>query len=1047
MKNSQYIAVTASAGSGKTYTLIKNFLIICLGKPNNHEAIKHILALTFTNKAANEMKARLIEWLTKFTQPNYSQSSELQDIQRTLRASHIEVSVEELNRRSQKTLDYVLHHYSLLSIGTIDKFNAKLIRSFSYELGLAHQFNLEIQSEPFLIEAVDSMLDQIGENQVFSKHVMAYIQSQLEDEVNPNLSTLLYNKAKHYDSDIHAAELEKNKAFDWDAYETVNTQIRTEIKTHKSQAIELVKTALELIESNGLSVTDFYGGKKNGLGLFFTKCDGYFSGEIAKFPIPSNEEGAIKTFDELHSATGKSKIGEIEAVLEPLKDYRLRIIDHHIQGLKKQKIQAELLGLKVNSEIREQLAQIEKENDLVLISKFNLMIQEHIRNEPSAFIYEKIGTQYHHFFFDEFQDTSRIQWNNISPLRDEAIASENHSFTLVGDPKQSIYRFRGGDSELMLEITSGREAIQDSPTLRSLDTNYRSSQAIVKFNNELYSHLAKSLNPEHQLLFSSQAQQIGHKEELGRLKIHLSEQSTIPLFFEDLASKMHRDIQDCLNHGFSFSDLTILCTKKDHIVALSESLGALEVDYNGQRTTIKTISEKGLALGSSLTLQALIQFFHWQLKPSSKEHLVNALYLLNELGRIEIKDFSLEMLSLVGLGEKDLLQSLSERYNLNLQKGALSALNLYNYIEAYTNEFESASKETSYLLNFLEAVFAFTQNQGMGLGDFLHHWEEEAKDTAIQTSDSIDAITLMTIHSAKGLQFPVVFLPLLHRSRDTFRQWLPVENYGPLKSVNLGNFTDAVPLYDLSAKTFNEENFYHNEIDRLCVTYVATTRPEEQLFLYLQKDSEKSTLRGIHDFIQTKNPENLLEFDLYPEIDNSFTKQAEKKSVHGSELKIQQLNSTQPGGQNIRIATPSRNYQSTIQTVRVGLFVHEILEQISDQSQIEPVLKRYLLEGTVTLDEHEQISKRLRYVIEDPNYAPYFATGVKVLSEIEIMVQENGLTKTYRVDRLVETDEGLIVIDFKTGSPSPSHQKQLDQYRRILEQIGRKVAKTELIYL
>lgn len=1047
MENSQYIAVTASAGSGKTYTLVKNFLALCLAKPNNQEAIKHILALTFTNKAANEMKARLIEWLKLFTSDAYAQSPELKDIQQSLEEAGIKVSLEELHFRSQKILDFVLHHYSLLSIGTIDKFNAKLIRSFSYELGLAHQFNLEIKSEPFLIEAVDFMLEQIGENKEFSTHILTYIQNQLDEETNPNLSELLYAKAKIYDSDIHAGELEKNKDFDWNAYEQIDKQLRAEEKAHRNKAAEIAKASLALMEEQGLNTKDFSGGNSNGLGIFFVKSERFFAKMAPNFPIPGDEEKAVAIFDKLASATSKSKEAEIGLLVPKLKEYRLEIIDHYIQSKKKEKIRKELLGLKVNSEIRQQLALIEKENDLVLLSKFNLMIQEHIRSEPSAFIYEKIGTQYNHFFFDEFQDTSRIQWNNISPLRDEAISSENRSFTLVGDPKQSIYRFRGGDSELMLEITSGQEGIRDLPLLKSLDTNYRSAESIVHFNNELYNFLARGLKPAHQLLFSTQAQQKAHKKDRGRVKVSLSEESTIPLFFEELALKMHRDIQEGLDNGFSFSDFTILCTKNAHIISLSESLGSLEVRYRGENTLIKTISDNGLSLGSSLTLQALIQFFNWQLKPESKQYLVNCLYHLNELGRITMSDFSAETLHLLSLEESHLKEYLKTHYHLNLDSTPLSTLNLYNYIEAYTHEFELDSKETSYLLNFLEVVFAFTQNQGMGLSDFITYWDQEANKTAIQTSESIDAIKLMTIHSAKGLQFPIVLLPLLNKSSDKFSQWFPLENLGPLKTVNLNHFEKSILPYDPSINSFNEENFYKNEIDRLCLTYVATTRPEEQLYIYLQKKRANGTLSGIHEFIQSKNPENLLEIDLYPEVENSYKKQSKRKVLSRNELKIETLNSAKALEHNIKIATPSKNYQATNQTVRVGLFVHEILERIEHSSQLDPVLNRYLVEGIITQEEKAQISDRLSSILQNPKYAPYFEENAKVRSEKEIMVRENGQVKTYRVDRLIETKEGLIVIDFKTGSPSPSHEKQLSHYQTILENIGERVLRTELIYL
>ncbi|WP_185287086.1 UvrD-helicase domain-containing protein, partial [Chryseobacterium indologenes] len=246
---------------------------------------------------------------------------------------------------------------------------------------------------------------------------------------------------------------------------------------------------------------------------------------------------------------------------------------------------------KVNKEIQDQLKFIEDENDLLMLSRFNVLINEQLRNEPSAFIYEKVGEQYQHYFFDEFQDTSFLQWQNFLPLRDHILSEESTSFTLVGDPKQSIYRFRGGEAQLMLDIINKKEDTPKYADIQNLEHNYRSSYNIVAFNNQLYQYLSGFVEDDYREIFGSLAQQKPHSDHPGRVKINLVENGNVDLFFEEVAEKMKNDIQESLNNGFSFSDIAILCRGNNDILKFSQLLSGLEVDYKNEKIFIRTISE------------------------------------------------------------------------------------------------------------------------------------------------------------------------------------------------------------------------------------------------------------------------------------------------------------------------------------------------------------------------------------------------------------------------------------------------------------------------
>lgn len=1045
-----YIAITASAGSGKTYNLVQRILMICLRNPNQHDAIKHILALTFTNKAANEMKERILQWLKDFTQPNFAENENLKNIQNALAKQGFRMDIEELHRRSQKVLDFILHNYSTLNIGTIDKFNSRLVRSFSNELGLPHQFNLEIQNEPYLIEAVDKMLDEIGEENQISDVFMDFVNYNLDNDERVNLNNALYKKAKQFVSDIHYEELQNNATFNWESYQKTKEQLRIDIKNHRDTAKKIAEKSIQIIKDKNLEVSDFAGGNSNSIAKFFQEYLKFISKKRDKFPFPANEISAIANFEKGASTSGKHKASEIEKILGTLIQNRENILKNYIEAEKKDKILKELLPLKINKEIQEKLNEIEEENDLVLLSKFNILINENLKNEPSEFIYEKIGTRYFHYFFDEFQDTSKMQWENILPLKEHTINSEASSFTLVGDPKQSIYRFRGGDSELMLNILNEKEKSNIKVSVETLDRNWRSAQNIVNFNNELYEFTAKELNKEHQKLFSEKARQIPQQTIKGRVKICLTDYSkSNEPFFENVAEQMHRNIQECVNNGFRLSDITILCRKGNEIQKFSQLLGLKKIQYLGKETFIKTISEKGLILELSNTLKAVIEFLKWEIQPKNRQYLVRMLYFLNDLGRIKIEDFSAEMLKILNFETKPEIESyILKTFNVKLNTKDQPHLNLYNYIEFFVREFSVDGKETDYLLNFLEMLYNFSQKSGATLKDFIKFWDEDGHKISIQASENTDAINMMTIHAAKGLEFPVVFLPMQNNHKDNeFHEWFTLENFEELKSIHLSGFGKEIANYDENLQNFNTENAYKNKIDRFCIQYVATTRPVEQLFLYLQKPSKSNNYLEIFDFISTKKPENLDEFDLYPEVENSFKKQKNKQQESRKTLDIQNLSEKTEKTNNIKIATPSKNYQNTVEKVRIGIFTHEILSKISSGKDLENVLQQYVLEGQITMTEKSEISEKIASILNDERYSKYFENGLKIINEKDIMISEGNSVAFYRPDRLVETEEGFYIIDFKTGTEKEKHETQVETYKKILEKLGKSVIGTEIIYI
>ena len=1051
--SNNYTVINASAGSGKTYALVQNLLAICLKYPSQSDKIRNILALTFTNKAANEMKHRIIEWLKNFKKEDFESNQDLINIQEKLKKEGVNVSLKELHERSKNILDYILHHYSTLNIGTIDKFNSRLVRSFSHELGLAQNFNLEINAEPFLMEAVDKMLEEIGAENNVSDAFMDYVNYSLDNNDRINLNKTLYDSAKEYVQDKHYFRLNENKDFDWEVYEESKKNLRESIKNLKEDSIQIAQDCLSLLKEKNLQPDDFSRASGGTIGKFFENVLNHFFNKD-KFPFPADEEAVQENYRKGASSKSKNRQAEILEILDYLIDSRQKIISNYILSKKKEKILQAILPLKVNKDIQDKLAEIEEENDLVLLSKFNVLIHENLREEPSSFIYEKVGTKFSHYFFDEFQDTSFIQWQNFLPLRDHAISQENMSFTLVGDPKQSIYRFRGGDSQLMLDIINKKEKSQSFAELENLENNWRSAKNIVDFNNELYQFMSNFTQDEHRDIFGNGSHQFSKSKINGRVRVNLIENATKSIYYEEVAAKMQEDIQSCLDNGFKFSDITILCRGNFDIFSFSQLLGNLKVNYHGEEVYIKTISESGLTLNLSATLLALTEFLRWEQNPKNLQFPVKMLYYLKVVGRINVEDFSAEMLEMLHLGNKSEMENfIFEKYGIDLKSKDLLQLNLYNFIEHFLQEFSVKGKETDFLFNYLEMLFGYSQNAGSTLKDFLKFWDEEANSTTIQASENVDAVQIMTIHKAKGLEFPVVFLPMENENKDgKFSNWLNVDLENSLSSVNINGFEKALETYDSEMADFNQKNIYQNLIDRFCLQYVATTRAVEQLFFYIQKPNKTSNHLEIYEFFEPKIPKNELgedvsSFDLYEVSEQDLKKQIPSKSSEFATMPIDFSPEKEKNPEAIKIATPSKSYQNRIEKVRIGIFTHEILAKINSARDVEKVLESYLLEGTITSEEKIEITDRIFNIINNEKYSKYFIENQLVINEKDIMISENGDSKIYRPDRMIETENGTIIIDFKTGEEKEKHQQQLNEYKSVLEKLGKTVVETKIVYV
>ena len=308
----------------------------------------------------------------------------------------------------------------------------------------------------------------------------------------------------------------------------------------------------------------------------------------------------------------------------------------------------------------------------------------------------------------------------------------------------------------------------------------------------------------------------------------------------------------------------------------------------------------------------------------------------------------------------------------------------------------------------------------------------------------------MTIHKAKGLEFPVVFIAMENKNNDNkFSEWYNLESNDELKTVILTQFSPELENYDEDLAQFNSSNSYRNKIDRFCIQYVATTRPVEQLFLYLEKPSKSANHLEVFDFViqfqPSDNGEQQDSFDIFPVMD--LRKQKSKAQTAYLSESIETIAQNAEKASKIEIATTSKNYQNRVEHVRIGIFTHEILSKIKTEKDLGKVLNAYFLDGIITSDEKQTILQRIEAVLHQEEYAAYFEDNLKIINEREMLVTESGNSKTYRPDRLIETREGFIIVDFKTGEHNEKDQKQVELYKSKLEQFGKRVVKTDVIYI
>ena len=798
----------------------------------------------------------------------------------------------------------------------------------------------------------------------------------------------------------------------------------------KKQVTESAKEAVSLIESRNLKISDFFQNTKGMGNLFYKLLD-----EKQLVNINFSSSFYVDFCEnERYTPAKSSKEAEIQEIAPRL----IEIFYQAKELIKRMRIDESvyknLIHFEVQSEISKYLNNKKTDDDILFLLDVNPMIYKYLQDEPTAFIYEKLGGRYDHYFIDEFQDTSQMQWNNFMPLIDNAKVSDGNSVTLVGDPKQAIYRFRSGNPEILIDLIS--HADEQGIRVETLESNYRSLPNIVDFNNKFYQFLAENIleisrNPAYKELFGVKAKQKSQKPAGGRVQVSFVAPPDKDSGENELSNRIVEIVEECLENGFELKDIALLVRNKKHSYAAVELL---------TEKGFPILTEEALRVASSLTVKTLISALKWIDNPRDTEELARMLYGLNMSGKIEIEDYTAEMLKIKELKSSEVVKSVKSQFKLDLEFKQETYLNFYDFCENLIHALGFGEEEQLYLSAVLDFVLQLEKNGIINLKEFLENWELKGEGLSVRFPDNMNAIRVLTIHKSKGLEFPVVIYPMLKEARQPEPIWLPLDKklYGGFDQY-YATSVSALGEIPEEMQEVTDKRAFERIVDELCVQYVATTRAEQQLFLLeeVPENQKESTL--LMDFLDEQFKEN--SFELYPDAEKR--KIEEKKAQEKiKEEKICWVSSS--WHDRIKVRTEARKfYSEENKDIQFGNLFHAVLSEIRMEKELPAVIRKYVLSGKIEEKQKEEIEKRLVSVLENPELRPYFSEEYNIYNEREILF-EGGI---YRPDRLAEKDGRFTIIDFKTGEELPKHKKQIERYAEALKAFGKEIQAKMLVYI
>jgi len=1074
----------ASAGSGKTYLLTENYLKLAFENPEN---FSKILAVTFTNKAADEMKSRILYELNNFinagrTSNHYDSISE-----------HLKIENEnELKNKAIKLRDNLLHNYSMFYVGTIDSFVQKVVRSFAYEMNLNSSYDIEMDNDKVINDLTEKLYDNISDNRELQNWLIKFT----EYKINDGRSWDFRNEVTELTKEIFKEKFQSLKIKEADSDSEM-----MKIEEFKDSLYGIKKS----FEEKMMKISIEYGNIVNKAGIDHSKLGRNFNTISNHFlkKIPDKNFDDIKVtlinaLDGIENWYAKSAKEDVKTLIESVQPALLKCLENFFELFNKESqmyytaeaVIKNFYSFGIINDIAGFLPEYRSENNILLISDTNLLLRHIIGNNDAPFIYEKFGNRFNNILIDEFQDTSRFQWDNFKPLIQNSL-SQGYYDMIVGDIKQSIYRWRSGDWKLLHEQVN-----KDIGNLfaeeQTLAYNRRSRKNIVDFNNFIFdmlpdllqkqynSDLSEIINAEvKEKLYSEgfdkiikaayekQSQKIpeSRKNEGGLVKLYFAEKSTTDSNNEKLENILPETIDNMLKSGdIKAADIGILVRKNAEAKCIADMLMKYKQENKGA-AEYQIISPESLYINNSVSVKIIICCLKFLQSADNEINTAQLVYLYQhyinndtiEMNRIfmTVKDGSFK-----GFLPENFISSIDELMYKSIYELSEEIIKLFD-LNLKKNDFP-------FIKAFQNIIIDQINKQRSNLTDFIDWWDDKGKEKSVQLSTETDALQIMTIHGSKGLAFKFVFIPYADLNIDH------LGNNAPLMWVNSGKkpfsnyqylpvkYSPKLSQTYFAADYFNEKLYAH--IDAVNLLYVAFTRAKDELHIFSQYSSKfKSTYKSagqmIYDSIADLAVQQKIskfkeytynEFLIYELSENHSIFPESKKETDIKTLLYQPDSYPNSNIEDkIKINFSSEEFfiesiDEREHKVNYGILMHQIFSEIKYADEVDIALNKMILEGYVSENEKNELKKEITEIISRPGVADWFSKKYKVINE-EALITSHGEIRI--PDRVLINDEKLIVVDFKFGKKHKKYSKQISEYKQILNEVYNKETEAFIYYI
>ena len=1061
----------ASAGAGKTTSLVAEYLAICLRDDRSVGNFRNILAVTLTNNATAEMKSRIVETLQQFAfLPQEEWGGSEKAIAGMVKRALPSLTDAQLQHRSEMLLAEILYDYPNFSISTIDSFFQRIVRAFAFELGISMSYEVEVTLDDCFQQTVDLLLNRISkENPDLRDAVLELVEEQMADKGRWRIEGQLLDLLRVvYGDESTAVPL---------ATLSANGQLKEGLKRQKERLQEarehLLKVsagANDFLETLGLDDKQLVKGRGNGsIYCWFTQYDPF---TIRLYSCLNDLEHAyfLKSEGGESDVLNAKIIARCQELLQAQENYsRLKVLYGRMKTLS------------LLFDLKSMMDEIRERDNKFFLSDTNYKIYSEINDQDTPFIYEKIGNRYRHFFIDEFQDTSRMQWDDMIPLLKNALAFPDSQVILFGDVKQAIYRFRNGDAQLLTDL-SAKEATEEYLKLRPGDVkcdfrqnvpmkvNYRSDGNIVEFNNAFFQQLpnldgfrgykppkdadsAADDNPFAQL-YQSYYQAVRQdvragKEEKGVVCVRFMAEDVSK--DEYLENQVNAAVKDALDRGYHLCDIAVLTSSNDDGSFLGRTL---------TKAGYKVISSESLMLNSSPEVNLVMAVLGYVCHPNDPmAQYIIAHYALRQ--RRKDDSMSLEQL-IPQLGNESAFRDFMDGLGVHLCHTELVAQPLFTLVNNILRIF-SINQADAFVIALLDNILDYLKNQNGEIASFLDWWGRKGESLALKAPSGLDAITISTIHKAKGLQYPVVIMPFTqygnsltkkdywYRKEDEETVYLLLKMDKSLGDVGLGDVYDRESML--------------STMDSLNKIYVAQTRAECRMYILTGRQSSSGNYnKMLNDFVNKSLESNKKLHFVQDEMDPLcywWGNRDERRVDGGKDLVRESEEITKMYIAEFKPADLSTHIvQEETREQEVGNAIHDYLSRQTHFPLTEDNVNAWKIDADQPYAD--EIRDALRCIARHTEWHPYFADGVKVLNEVSILPTRQFMQQesregevrprlTYRPDRVVQLDDGVVVLDYKTGHPTDAaraaYERQVATYVALLSDMALGPVRGEVLYL